>query len=138
VYVEVKGVLLTLISIPFCSSDGSLLTYAAEDLSIGVINASTLQPVYRLRNAHENPIFTITVSTDNSFIASAAGNQLRVTPLPKTVSKGNNSCLGMITGLCYSVTKYLVRLGVDYSAPIYILLSMLMFALFAHLLVLKF
>ncbi|KAI8577596.1 hypothetical protein K450DRAFT_251577 [Umbelopsis ramanniana AG] len=72
------------------SSDGSLLTYAAEDNSIGVINASTLQPVYRLRNAHENPIFTITMSSDNSFIASAAGNQLRVTPLPNTISKGNS------------------------------------------------
>jgi WD40 repeat protein len=76
------------ILVPCCSSDGSLLTYAAEDLSIGVINASTLQPVYRLRNAHQNPIFTITMSSDNSFIASAAGNQLRVTPLPKTISKG--------------------------------------------------
>lgn len=79
---------------PCCSSDGSLLTYAAEDLSVGVINASTLQPVYRLRNAHQNPIFTITMSSDNSFIASAAGNQLRVTPLPKTISKGKVRVLG--------------------------------------------
>ena len=65
-----------------------MLSYAAEDLSIGVINASTLQPVYRLQNAHQSPIFTVTMSSDNSFMASAAGNQLRVTPLPKSISKG--------------------------------------------------
>lgn len=46
--------------------------------------------MYHVRNAHQSPAFTITISPDNSFIASAAGKQLRITQLPKSISKGKS------------------------------------------------
>ncbi|KAG2183424.1 hypothetical protein INT43_006430 [Umbelopsis isabellina] len=70
------------------SADGSLIAFACEDLSLGLIDASTLQPIYRVRNAHTSPIFTISLSMDKDYIASAAGKQLRVAPLPKSISTG--------------------------------------------------
>ncbi|GAB5593968.1 hypothetical protein Unana1_08868 [Umbelopsis nana] len=97
------------------SSKAIQLINVRTGATIEVIQSPMLNQTTAGTFAACRPVFTITISADNSFMASAAGKQLRVTPLRKSISK-----------------------GFDYASPIYVFLSMLMFALFAHILVLKF
>ncbi|KAG0191863.1 hypothetical protein DFQ28_010802 [Apophysomyces sp. BC1034] len=98
----------------FCVSPvGNLLAYASTDLSIGLVDAKTLRPVLHVDRAHGFAITSLKFSRSGKHLASAgADNCCRVMEVPENL-----------------------ELGIDYVTPIYVLLCMLMAALWSHIIV---
>ncbi|KIK65426.1 hypothetical protein GYMLUDRAFT_70536 [Collybiopsis luxurians FD-317 M1] len=65
------------------SPDGKLLGYGSSDLSIGLLDATTLNPVSTILKAHEFPPTTLAFNTSSRFLVSgSADNSIRVISLP--------------------------------------------------------
>ncbi|KAJ3909266.1 WD40 repeat-like protein [Lentinula edodes] len=65
------------------SPDGNLLGYGSSDLSVGLLDAATLNPVSTILKAHEFPPTTLAFNTDSSVLVSgSADNSIRVINLP--------------------------------------------------------
>ncbi|KAJ3883143.1 WD40 repeat-like protein [Lentinula edodes] len=72
------------------SPDGNLLGYGSSDLSVGLLDAATLNPVSTILKAHEFPPTTLAFNTDSSVLVSgSADNSIRVINLPDQV-RGSN------------------------------------------------
>lgn len=66
------------------SSCGRYLAYGSSDLSLGVLNATTLRLVFRILDAHSFPPTGISFSPDGNWLVSAsADNTLRVVRMPR-------------------------------------------------------
>ncbi|KAI8339357.1 WD40-repeat-containing domain protein [Chlamydoabsidia padenii] len=98
----------------FCISDkGDLLAYATTNLSVGLVDTSTLKPVLKKDKAHGFAITSLTFDHAGKYLASAgADNCCHVMVIPETLI-----------------------LGPDYSTPVFIFLDMILFALFVHIIV---
>ncbi|CAO1616337.1 unnamed protein product [Parajaminaea phylloscopi] len=79
---------------------GRYLAYGSSDLSIGVINARTLRPVFRILDAHSFPPTALSFSPDGRWLVSAsADNTLRVVKMPASaaddVELGSSGSVGL-------------------------------------------
>ncbi|KAF5393724.1 hypothetical protein D9757_000170 [Collybiopsis confluens] len=72
------------------SPDGKLLGYGSSDLSIGLLDATTLNPVSTILKAHEFPPTTLAFNTNSRLLVSgSADNSIRVISLPAQVKASN-------------------------------------------------
>ncbi|KAJ3864885.1 WD40 repeat-like protein [Lentinula novae-zelandiae] len=100
------------------SPDGNLLGYGSSDLSVGLLDAATLNPVSTILKAHEFPPTTLAFSTDSSVLVSgSADNSIRVINLPDQVRGSNWSFFMLIILtlivllLAYTAQRYSNTLG---------------------------
>jgi len=64
------------------SSDGCFLGYGSSDLTIGVVDAKTLSPVFTILKAHDFPPTTLKFnSTTTLLVSSSADNTVRIVSL---------------------------------------------------------
>ncbi|KAJ3803058.1 WD40 repeat-like protein [Lentinula aff. detonsa] len=79
------------------SPDGKLLGYGSSDLSVGLLDATTLNPVSTILKAHEFPPTTLAFNTNSSLLVSgSADNSIRVITLPDQVRGSNWSFFMLI------------------------------------------
>ncbi|SAM07106.1 hypothetical protein [Absidia glauca] len=71
----------------FCLSDkGDLLAYASTDLSVGLVDTSTLRPVLKVNKAHGFAITSLSFDHTGKYLASAgADNCCHIMVIPKTL-----------------------------------------------------
>ncbi|KAJ3853001.1 WD40 repeat-like protein [Lentinula lateritia] len=100
------------------SPDGNLLGYGSSDLSVGLLDAATLNPVSTILKAHEFPPTTLAFNTDSSVLVSgSADNSMRVINLPDQVRGSNWSFFMLIILtlivliLAYTSQRYSNTLG---------------------------
>lgn len=79
---------------------GRYLAYGSSDLSIGVVNARNLRPVFRILDAHSFPATALSFSPDGRWLVSAsADNTLRVVKMPGSalddVELGSSGSMGL-------------------------------------------
>lgn len=98
------------------NSTGDILAYASTDLSIGLVDAQRLKPLLKVEKAHGFAITSLAFNLSGKYLASAgADNGCRVMMIPKQAIQDNRE---------YIFTK-----------PLFIVLDMLLFALWMHVLV---
>ncbi|KAJ3723158.1 WD40 repeat-like protein [Lentinula raphanica] len=72
------------------SPDGRLLGFGSSDLSVGLLDATTLNPVSTILKAHDFPPTTLAFNMESSLLVSgSADNSIRVITLPDQV-RGSN------------------------------------------------
>jgi len=66
------------------SPDGKVLAYGSSDLSIGLLDASTLAPLVTILKAHEFPPTALRFNTTSKLLVSgSADNTVRVVEVPE-------------------------------------------------------
>jgi len=66
------------------SGDGKLLAFGSSDLTIGLLNATTLAPLVTILKAHELPLTTIKFNpTSTLLVSGSADNSIRVVAVPQ-------------------------------------------------------
>ncbi|KAF9076354.1 WD40 repeat-like protein [Rhodocollybia butyracea] len=79
------------------SPDGKLLGYGSSDLSVGLLDASTLNPVSAILKAHEFPPTTLAFNTTSTILVSgSADNSIRVISVPAQVRGSNWSFIVLL------------------------------------------
>ncbi|KAI8069478.1 quinon protein alcohol dehydrogenase-like superfamily [Gongronella butleri] len=98
----------------FClSAKGDMLAYASTDLSVGIVDTATLRPVLLIKQAHGFAITSLTFDRIGKYLASAGADScVRVAVLPDDL-----------------------KLGHDYVTPLFMMLDVILFVLFIHILV---
>ncbi|KAF8639646.1 hypothetical protein AX17_000911 [Amanita inopinata Kibby_2008] len=68
------------------STDGRFLAFGSSDLSIGLLDASTLTPLVSILKAHEFPPTTIKFNpTSTLLVTGSADNSVRIVNVPQTL-----------------------------------------------------
>ncbi|KAK4051472.1 hypothetical protein OIO90_004686 [Microbotryomycetes sp. JL221] len=79
------------------SDDGSLLAYGSSDLSVGILDASTLRPIMTVLHAHEFPVTAIKFNPAATLVVSgSADNTVRVIEVPSMEQRSGRSAMATI------------------------------------------
>ncbi|GAA5885833.1 hypothetical protein JCM16303_000072 [Sporobolomyces ruberrimus] len=79
------------------SEDGTLLAYGSSDLSIGILDATTLRPIMTILKAHDFPSTTLKFNpTGTLLVSGSADNSLRVIKVPSPSERGGESKMTIV------------------------------------------
>ncbi|KAM0786170.1 hypothetical protein ACM66B_006977 [Microbotryomycetes sp. NB124-2] len=93
------------------SDDGSLLAYGSSDLSVGILDATTLRPIMTVLHAHEFPVTAIKFNPAGTLVVSgSADNTVRVIEVP---SKDQRSGRGTLTTLLLTILIVLLAVYIQ-------------------------
>ncbi|GAA5931119.1 WD40 repeat domain-containing protein [Sporobolomyces koalae] len=79
------------------SEDGTLLAYGSSDLSIGILDATTLRPIMTILKAHDFPSTCLKFNPNGTLLVSgSADNSFRVIVVPGVDQRGGESKMTIV------------------------------------------
>ncbi|KAK4050004.1 hypothetical protein OIV83_003828 [Microbotryomycetes sp. JL201] len=79
---------------PVTADDGSLLAYGSSDLSVGILDATTLRPIMTVLHAHEFPVTAIKFNPAGTLVVSgSADNTVRIIEVPPKDQRAGRGAL---------------------------------------------
>ncbi|WAR53510.1 hypothetical protein PtB15_3B18 [Puccinia triticina] len=92
------------------SASGKLLAFASSDLSIGILDASSLRSLLSILHAHEFPVTSIKFSPDEKRVVSCSADMtIRVVELDKSIHDRSSKHILMLISLIILILGFLMK-----------------------------
>ncbi|EFP88634.2 hypothetical protein PGT21_036494 [Puccinia graminis f. sp. tritici] len=92
------------------SSSGKLLAFSSSDLSIGILDASSLRSLLSILHAHEFPVTSIKFSPDEERVVSCSADMtIRVIELDKSILDRSSKQLFILISLIILLIGFLIK-----------------------------